>query len=65
MDHVFPNQQLLRILPVLTPRLEGKGQLLNLLLPVAKEGVEKHDIICALCFEKLGVSLGQGLVFPA
>lgn len=64
MDHVFPNQQLLSILPILTPRLEGKGQLLNLLLPVAKEGVEKH-IICALCFEKLDVSLGQGSVFPA
>lgn len=40
MDRVFPNQRLLRILPIIIPRLEGKEGLLDLLLPVAKEEVE-------------------------
>ena len=40
MDRVFPNQRLLRILPIIIPRLEGKEGFLDLLLPVAKEEVE-------------------------
>lgn len=57
---VFPNQQLLRILPNLIPRLEGKEELVDLL--PRKRQRYKHKIISGHCFEKC---LVEGLVFSA